>query len=83
MALTGLARLYARTAQTDRAAELAGLIDAHPALTIELRKSEFDPLLTELRAVLQPDELAVGLERGSTLDLGAVVTDLLAEIAAG
>ena len=79
-ALTGLAILWVRTDQIDRAAEIAGLIDTHPTLTLEMRKSELDPLLAELRAILPPDELAAALDRGATLELAAAVTDLLAEL---
>ncbi len=80
-ALSGFGRLFVRTDRIIQAAEFAGLIDAHPALTMEMRKSEFGPLLAELRAVLPATELAAALQRGSKLELAPVVTRLLSELA--
>jgi tetratricopeptide (TPR) repeat protein len=78
-ALIGFARLFVRTDRADRAAEIAGLVDIHPTLTIEMRKSEFDPLLTELQAVLGTEYCAAAQERGRSLNLADVVQELLTQ----
>ena len=78
-ALVGLARLRVRTKADVFAAELAGLIEQHPALDEGLRAGELAMLKQELEAVLPADELAAALERGKALDLDAVVQKLRAE----
>jgi tetratricopeptide (TPR) repeat protein len=80
-ALAGFARLFARTERADRAAEIAGLINNHPTLTPEMRNSSLEPLLAELQVALQPDVLAAGLERGRSLEVNAVVQELLEQAA--
>jgi len=59
------------------AAELAGLVDIHPATNLFIQKGELNTLMSELQALLPPDELAAALKRGKTLDLEATVRDLL------
>lgn len=71
-AVIGLARLSARTGQAERAAELASLVSVHPALTLETRQNDLDPLVAELKAVLPPDIVAAAMERGRHLDLNIV-----------
>ena len=78
-ALVGLARLRVRTKADVFAAELAGLIDQHPALDEDLRAGELAKLKQDLEAVLSADELAAALERGKTLNMDTIVQKLLAE----
>ncbi len=76
-AVSGISGLLARVGQRERAAELLGLVLHHPA-TVEETKREIEPLLTGLRDTLSADELEEAVERGKSLDLDAVVSEILA-----
>lgn len=76
--LVSLARLSLQTEAKVFAAELAGMIEQHPALDEEVRIGEFAKLKQELNAALPVAELATALENGKALDVKAVAKKLLA-----
>ncbi len=77
-ALSGFARLKAKSEQYTRAAELLGLVLNHPA-TYEPTKQETEPIIDVLREKLPANEMEAAMERGKTLELDAVVAEILAE----
>ncbi len=77
-ALSGFARVKAKSGQYIRAAELLGLVMNHPA-TYEPTKQEAEPILDILREKLPADKIEAAMERGKALELGAVVAEILAE----
>jgi tetratricopeptide (TPR) repeat protein len=77
--LVSVARLSLRTGADVFAAELAGLLEDHPALDDEVRVGELDKLKHELAAALPADELTAALERGKGLDAKTVAKKFLAE----
>lgn len=77
-ALLGFARLHLYRGQTEQAAELCGLISAHPALTPEMQQMDLAKLMAAVAAVLPPAVLTVAQVRGQHLDINATVTGLLA-----
>jgi len=77
-ALVGVARLQAETGQGDSAAELLGVVLNHPSVEVDsVQVAEM--VLAGLRTALPAQELEAAMERGKTLDLDAVVAELLAE----
>jgi tetratricopeptide (TPR) repeat protein len=73
----GMALLHARAGRKDRAAELLGVVLAHPALNEEIR-TNIQPALTLLRQKFSAARLNAALARGQELDWNAVVAELLA-----
>ncbi|MCP4538023.1 MAG: tetratricopeptide repeat protein [Chloroflexi bacterium] len=72
----GVALLCAKAQQYERSAELLGLALAHPMFNQEI--SQFvEPILTILREALPTDDLEAVLERGKTLQLEQIVTEIL------
>ena len=79
-ALVGVALLQAKAGRYVQAAELLGLVMNHPALDEET-KQYADPVLATLREAFPADQLEAALERGKSLDLEAVVAEILEEAA--
>jgi DNA-binding SARP family transcriptional activator/predicted ATPase len=77
-ALVGVARLRAEAGQGNSAAELVGLIVNHPAVEADSTQVA-QGILTKLRETLPAEQLEAALERGKTMELGAVVAGLLSE----
>lgn len=77
-ALVGVARLRAETGQQASAAELLGLALNHPAVEVDSAQAA-ETVLAGLREVLPAEELDAAVERGKTMDLDAVVAQLLAK----
>jgi hypothetical protein len=75
----GLARLQLRAHARVFGAELAGLVDHHPAMTADLRGARLRILMRELEEALPADELEAAMQRGAQMDLDAVVKQLLEE----
>jgi len=67
--VAGLAQLYAEIGQTERAAELLGLAQYHPATESQSQARRIGPLHAELEGRLPPAVLAAALRRGAALDL--------------
>ncbi|NJL57571.1 tetratricopeptide repeat protein [bacterium] len=77
-AVVGFAGHLTQQGQAERAAQFAGLAQQHPAQNSEIRRA-LDNVTPQLEAALSPDDLAAALERGKSLDLDTVVTELLGE----
>jgi predicted ATPase/DNA-binding SARP family transcriptional activator len=77
-ALVGVARLRAETGQGDSAAEMLGVVLNHPAVEVDSVQVA-ETVLAGLRKELSAKQLETAMERGKTLELDAVITDLLAE----
>jgi predicted ATPase len=77
-ALVGVARLRAETGQGDSAAELLGVVLSHPSVEVDSAQVA-ETILAGLRDVLPAERLETAIERGKTLELNAVVAELLAE----
>jgi len=77
-ALVGVAQLRAKTGQRRLAAELLGLALNHPSAEVSGAQVG-ETILAELREALPAEELDAAVERGKTMDLDAVVAELLAE----
>jgi tetratricopeptide (TPR) repeat protein len=77
-ALVGVARLRAETDQEDSAAELLGVILNHPSVGADSAQLA-ETVLAGLRQALPAQAIETALERGKTMELDAVVTELLAE----
>lgn len=69
-----LAKLCARKGVAERAVELLGLAQQHPATEWKTRL-RIEALLTELRARFPPEKIVAALERGKDLRLEAVLED--------
>jgi tetratricopeptide (TPR) repeat protein len=77
LALLDFSRLFLQTGQVEQAAELAGVVSVHPALTPELKQSILAPLLNQLHAITPSAPITTALARGQTLDLDLVIENLL------
>lgn len=77
-ALSGIASLWAKRGDHARAAEVYGLALSHPSTDTDL-KHTVNPLIDALRPHLDAAALETALERGKTLDLGALVAQTLAQ----
>lgn len=77
VALAGFARLYALSGNFTVAAELLGLIEAHPALTRQIRAQYVAPIAERVRQALPEPEFNAAYERGKGLELAAVAATLL------
>ncbi|MBN1886956.1 MAG: tetratricopeptide repeat protein, partial [Thermoflexales bacterium] len=75
-ALVGVARWQAENGRYVPAVELLGLIMNHPALELDSARLA-KPVLASLQQALPADQLATALERSASLELDAVVTELL------
>lgn len=80
-AITAMARLEYCADKPEKSAELAGLVEAHPFTTPELRQIRLNPLLNDLKTALAPEKLAAALEHGKTLDLNTQIGTLIREYA--
>jgi ATP/maltotriose-dependent transcriptional regulator MalT len=76
-AIAGLARFVAADGDLERAVERLSLATHHPGSNSGIRMVA-ELLLDELRAELAEDRFAAAVERGKTLELEAVVAELLA-----
>jgi tetratricopeptide (TPR) repeat protein len=77
--LVGFAWLRLLDNRPQSAAELLGLVMAHPATSAELIKDRVDPLLINIERTLSSEELKASLQQGKGLELEPVVAGLLAE----
>lgn len=75
--VVGLARLRLQTGDALYAAELAGLVDHHPAMYAGLREGSLAKLKRELEALLSPADLNAAMQRGAALDLNTEAEKLL------
>ena len=76
-ALLGFARFMLASGDAEQAAELCGLIRAHPALTPEVQQTDLAKLLAKLATVLPTLTLTEAQERGQRLALPITITQLL------
>ncbi|MCB9450304.1 MAG: tetratricopeptide repeat protein [Anaerolineaceae bacterium] len=76
--LVRVARIFAKDGQPEQAIELLSLVSHHPA-SFEDIKQEAEGLLIELRATVTQEMFQGALERGRTLEIEAVVQDILRE----
>ncbi|MBN1147557.1 MAG: tetratricopeptide repeat protein [Anaerolineales bacterium] len=74
--LAGIAGLWAKAGRYERAAELLGLALNHPAVDAQ-NEREAEPILAMLRRALPAGDLEAALERGKSLELDAVVAEIL------
>ena len=77
-ALAGVALLRSETGQADSAAEMVGLIVNHPSVGVDSVQVA-ETILDGLRDTLVTEQLEAALERGKTMELNAIVAELLAE----
>ena len=77
-ALVGVAQLRAETGQGESAAVLLGVALNHPAVEVDSVQVA-ETILAGLRQALSAQQLETAMERGKTLELDAVVAELLAE----
>lgn len=70
--MVSFARLYLAEGDLQRSAELAALVESHPATPYDVSTYGVDPLRQDIQAALQ-----TALEQGERLELQAVVSDLL------
>ncbi|HEY89307.1 MAG TPA: tetratricopeptide repeat protein [Thermoflexia bacterium] len=78
--LVGVSLLQIKAGRYEPAAELLGLVKRHPAFNAEIG-GFIAPLLTTLRGALSASKLAAALARGETLELAAVVAEILGQAA--
>ncbi|MFN8442381.1 MAG: protein kinase [Caldilineaceae bacterium] len=76
LGLLSFAQLALETGQSERAAELAGLIDEHPALAPEIKQDDLTIMLSQLYKIKPFAPIKEALARGRTLDLNRVITEL-------
>lgn len=76
-ALLGFARFALHTGQVEQAANLCGLISAHPGLTPEMKQIDLAKLWTEVAAILPSEQLAAAHICGQPLDLQTTISRLL------
>jgi hypothetical protein len=74
--LVGLAGIWAKTGQEHRALEILGLVLVHPSLGDETRII-IDIVLKTLKPQFTTDELEITMAQGRTLQLDAVVDEIL------
>lgn len=77
-AVVGFAGYLTQQGLAERAAKVVGLVQQHPAQDDVVHES-FNQVMPLLEAALSPDDLAVALECGKSLDLDTVVQELLDE----
>jgi tetratricopeptide (TPR) repeat protein len=77
--LAGLAGLKITGGEPERALEWLGLVLHHPACPEEARRLFAAPFLAQLRAILPPEMIEAGLERGRPLDFETLAKEVLAE----
>ena len=77
-ALVGVVRLRAETGEGNSAAVLLGVALNHPAVEIDSVKTG-ETVLAGLRTALSTEQVEIAMERGKTLELDAVVAELLAD----
>jgi tetratricopeptide (TPR) repeat protein len=70
--LAGVALLHVDTGQTDRALQLLGLVQHHPATERHTLARRVEPTLTRLKGACSERQVTTGLEQGRTLELEAV-----------
>ncbi len=76
--LLGFARLHLLHEDYILAAEIAGRVQSHPALTVEVRRYRLEPLLRDLRHALRGNGLQSALLRGEKTPLNSLTERLLA-----
>jgi tetratricopeptide (TPR) repeat protein len=77
LALAGFARLYALNGNLAESAALLGLIEAHPALTRQIRAQYVAPIGEQVRNLLPEADFKAAYARGQRRDLATVVAALL------
>ncbi|GIW24276.1 tetratricopeptide repeat protein [Meiothermus sp.] len=70
--LRGMAKVLARNGLHLRAAELLGLALSHPASDVEMRQ-QAEPVLSDLRMTLSPEQLEASMARGKGMTLEGVL----------
>ena len=78
-ALVGVAQHQVEVGQYESAAELLGLVLSHPAMEIDVSQVA-ESVLGRLRKVMPAEQLEVAMERGKTLELDTVVSELEVEV---
>ncbi len=78
MNIVGFAEYFIGQGHIERAGQLVGLVQNHPAQDGDVRQY-LEEILPQLEAKLSPDDLQVTLEQGKDLDLDTVVQELLDE----
>ena len=63
-AMVGVAQFFTLIHQYQTAAQLAGLLDAHPLNVSETRDLRFDPFMAHLKNVMDNDKLSQSMEEG-------------------
>jgi serine/threonine protein kinase/tetratricopeptide (TPR) repeat protein len=76
------ARCFWHAGQQERAAELMGLVQKQPSLSLPIQ-TRLEHTIKDTLQVLPDEEIAAGLARGAQLSLEAVVLELLEESGAG
>jgi len=80
LGVAGMAALRLLTGQAEAAALLAGLVDAYPGTTGEIRLFALGMLRSALESALGAERFAALAERGRTLDYEAAVVEIIAEL---
>lgn len=70
--LRGMAKVLARSGEHLHAAELLGLALSHPASDAEMRQ-QAEPVLSDLRTTLSPEQLEAAMARGKGMTLEEVL----------
>jgi tetratricopeptide (TPR) repeat protein len=79
LTLVGVARVWAKEGDKERALELLALVMNH-RFSWQLAKDQAAPLIAELEAELSPEVAAAAQARGRARDLDATVAELLDEL---
>ena len=79
LTLVGVARVWAKQGEEERALELLVLVVNH-RFSWQMAKDQAAPLIAELEAELPPDVVAAAQHRGRARDLDATVAELLDEL---
>src|SRR5262249_50585877 len=78
--LVNIVRLLAEQNDNDKAVEILGVLHRHP-LTFGRTNTVAEALSDQLKLRLEPERFAAAWTRGEERELGAVVVELLAELA--
>jgi eukaryotic-like serine/threonine-protein kinase len=75
--IAGFAAVLQQQGKLERAAELLGLVQQHPIVNPDVQKRR-QAVMHQLETKLAHEDLQAALQRGTQLELGAVVANLLA-----
>ncbi|MEO1286631.1 MAG: tetratricopeptide repeat protein [Chloroflexota bacterium] len=78
-AIVGLARIFSKQGQADRAAKMVGLTQDHPAANANVLEV-LTEVMPQLEIALSPEDLQTALEKGKELEFDTVVQELLDEL---